>query len=111
MTAVVLGVAVAVVFGAVGTTKLLALPPMPDVARRLGFTVAAYRRIGLLELCGALGVLVGLRLPWLGLLAALGLVLLLAGGMFFHLKVGDGATHLLVPAGTGLLVVGYALAL
>jgi len=46
-------------FGVLGTAKLAAVPAMRSKAEHVGFTVAAYRRIGALELLAA----VGLRTP------------------------------------------------
>ena len=72
-------------------------------AAHVGFSVAAYRRIGLLEILGVLGVLVGALLPVIGVLAAAGLLLLLGGAMIAHLRSGDGPREL-APA----LVLGLA---
>ena len=44
-----------------GAAKILAVPPMRAAAAHVGFSVAAYRRIGVLEVAGAVGLLVGLR--------------------------------------------------
>ena len=56
----------------------------------VGFSVAAYRRIGGLEILAVTGLLVGLAIPIVGALAAVGLVLLLAGAVITHLRNGDG---------------------
>ncbi|NBD38324.1 MAG: hypothetical protein GVY10_07140 [Verrucomicrobia bacterium] len=45
---------------------------------------------GLLEVAGAAGLLVGLRVPWIGAAAAGGLCLLMVLGFFVRLKIGDG---------------------
>ena len=72
---IVLTVALAAVFAALGTTKLLAVPAMRTRAAHVGFTVAAYRRIGALELVGALGLLLGVAVPDLRAAAGAGLLL------------------------------------
>jgi hypothetical protein len=74
----------AIGFVSLGVAKVLALPSMRQRAARLGFTAAAYRRIGALELLGAVGVPIGLVEPVIGVLAAAGLLLLLAGALFAH---------------------------
>ena len=101
-TTILAGVLV-VAFAAAGAAKLAAVPAMRARAAHVGFSVAAYRRIGLLEILGVLGVLVGALLPVIGALAAAGLLLLLGGAMIAHLRSGDGPREL-APA----LVLGLA---
>ena len=101
-TTILAGVLV-VAFAAAGAAKLAAVPAMRARAVHVGFSVAAYRRIGLLEILGVLGLLVGAMLPAIGALAAAGLLLLLGGAMIAHLRSGDGPREL-APA----LVLGLA---
>jgi hypothetical protein len=101
-TTILAGVLV-VAFAAAGAAKLAAVPAMRARAAHVGFSVAAYRRIGLLEILGVLGLLVGALLPVIGVLAAAGLLLLLGGAMIAHLRSGDGPREL-APA----LVLGLA---
>ena len=61
-----------VAFAAAGSAKLAAVPAMRAKAEHVGFSVAAYRRIGLLEVLGVLGLLVGAFVPVIGALAAAG---------------------------------------
>ena len=100
------GVVLAIFFGALGTAKVLALPPMRQRAAHLGYSVRSYRAIGVLELAGAAGLLVGLAVPPLGALAAVGLLLLLAGAMVSHLRSHDSLREL-TPAvlAAGLVAV------
>ena len=53
---IILAVLVALIFALLGTAKILALPPMRDLAAEAGFSVDAYRGIGVLEVAGAVGV-------------------------------------------------------
>ena len=101
-TTILAGVLV-VAFAAAGAAKLAAVPATRARAAHVGFSVAAYRRIGLLEILGVLGLLVGALLPVIGALAAAGLLLLLGGAMIAHLRSGDGPREL-APA----LVLGLA---
>ena len=84
-----LSVAVAAVFATLGTAKLAAVPSMQARAAHVGLSVDAYRRIGALEVAGALGLLVGLVVPGLAVAAGIGLVLLLLGAVITHFRVGD----------------------
>lgn len=100
-TTILAGVLV-VAFAALGSAKLAAVPAMRARAAHVGFSVAAYRRIGILEILGVLGLLVGALVPMIGALAAGGL-LLLGGAVLAHLRSGDGPREL-APA----LVLGLA---
>jgi hypothetical protein len=73
-------VLLAVLFVLLGVSKLLALPRMRELAAHAGFSVAAYRGIGALEVAGAAGLLLGLTVPLLGACAGVGLLLLLVAG-------------------------------
>jgi len=104
-------VLVAAAFFALGSAKVLALAPLRARAAHLGFSTDAYRAIGALEIAGAAGVLLGLAVPPLGALAAVGLLLLLAGAVVAHLRNGDNP-RLLAPALlAGLLVAVYLVVL
>ena len=59
-------------------------------AEHVGFSVSAYRRIGLLEVLAVVGLLVGAFVPVIGALAAAGLLMLLGGAIVAHLRNGDG---------------------
>ena len=102
-----------VAFAALGSAKLAAVPAMRAKAEHVGFSVAAYRRIGLLEVLAAVGLLVGAAVPVIGALAAAGLLLLLGGASVVHLRNGDGVREIapaivlsLVTLTFLLLVVG-----
>ena len=100
----------AMIFMAAGLTKLtqprakLAAGPMPWAA---DVSDAQFRTIGLLEVAGAVGVIVPAVLgiaPVLSGLAALGLVLTMVGAIATHVRLGE-AGRIAVP------VVVLALAL
>ena len=107
LAAAILAVLLALIFFALGTAKILALPRMRELATEAGFSVAAYRRIGVLEVAGAVGLLIGLAVPLIGALAGAGLLLLLAGAVVVHLRKGDGPQKYAPAAVCGLLVAGY----
>ncbi|MEH0841212.1 DoxX family protein [Micromonospora sp. CPCC 205711] len=107
LAAAILAVLLALIFLALGAAKILAVQPMRELAAEAGFSVAAYRRIGLLEAAGAIGLLVGLIEPLIGTLAGAGLLLLLGGAVVVHLRKGDGPRKYAPAVVCGLLVVGY----
>ncbi|WP_328529961.1 DoxX family protein [Nocardioides sp. NBC_00368] len=86
----VLAATLAAVFVAFGTAKLLAVASMQTRAAHVGFSVGAFRRIGALEVAGAVGLLAGAYVPLLRAVAAIGLLLLLTGAVITHLRNGDG---------------------
>jgi DoxX-like family len=80
----------AALFALLGSAKLLAVPAMQTRAAHVRFSVVAYRRIGALELTGAVGLLAGMAVPALQTAASVGLLLLLVGAVAAHLRAGDG---------------------
>lgn len=98
-------------FAVLGTAKIASTEAMQVRAAHLGFTAEAYRRIGLLELAGAAGLLLGLAMPAVGLAAASGLLVLLVCATALHLRRDDDPKAA-APAAVALtLVLGYGVAL
>ena len=100
-----------IAFGVLGAAKVAAVPAMRNRAHHVGYTVAAYRRIGTLELLGAAGLLVGAALPLVGAVAAIGLLLLLGGAVIVHLRNGDGARELAPSLVLGLVALAFVVLL
>ncbi|MGW4093507.1 DoxX family protein [Nocardia sp. NPDC004750] len=90
-----------------GTTMTLALSFQRDTAAHLGFSVNAFRRIGALELLGAIGVLLGLTIPAVGALAAVGVVALMVGAAISHLRVRDRFAQLIPALAIAAVAVAY----
>ncbi|MFY1634844.1 DoxX family protein [Solwaraspora sp. WMMB335] len=107
LAAAILAVLLALIFSALGTAKILALRPMRGLAAHAGFSVAAYRRIGVLEIAAVIGLLIGLVQPLIGILAGAGLLLLLGGALVVHLRKGDGPRKYAPALVCGLLVAAY----
>jgi hypothetical protein len=108
---IVLAVLGAVVFLLFGGAMLFALAPMRERATHTGFSVTAYRGIGALEIVGAAGLLLGLAVPVLGVLAGVGLLLLLAGALITHMRNQDRGRDLVPALVCAALVAGYLVAL
>ena len=107
----VLSILLAALFLLLGVAKVLALPRMRELAEHAGFSVAAYRGIGALEVAGAAGLLVGLTVPLLGASAGVGLLLLLAGAVITHVRNGDGIRGIAPALVCVVLVAAYLAAL
>jgi uncharacterized membrane protein YphA (DoxX/SURF4 family) len=102
-----LAVLLAAFFALAGSTKVLAVPSMRDRAAHVGFTVGAYRRIGVLEVLGAAGVLIGLGIPELGALAGAGLLVLMLGALIVHSRSGDKFVEVVPALGAGVVALAY----
>lgn len=108
LTVVLAGVLV-VAFAALGSAKVAAVPAMRTRAEHVGFTVSAYRRIGVLELGGVAGLLAGAAVPLIGVLAATGLLLLLLGAVVTHVRNGDGPKELAPAVVLAVVAAGFLL--
>ena len=98
---------IAVAFAVLGASKIRAVPAMQARAAHVGFSVGAYQRIGVLEVAGAAGVLLGLAIPPLGVLAATCLLLLMVGALGAHLRQHDGLTEMAPALVFIVLLVAY----
>lgn len=94
----------AAIFTKAGLDMVLARPPMPETAARLGVPLPRFRAIGALELAGVVGLVVGLWWTPLGILAAACLAMLTVGAAVTHVRAGDE------PKDVGPAVVCCALA-
>ena len=94
-------------FFSVGAAKVLAVPRMRTAAHEAGYSITAYRGIGILEMAGAAGLVVGMVVPALGTLAGAGLLVLLAGAIITHLRNHDEPTAYAPAVVTGVLVAAY----
>lgn len=86
---IILAVLLALAFAGSGLQKLTSAKMMVEGAAHLGIPYSRYRVIGVLEILAAIGLIVGLWVAALGIAAAVGLVLLMAGALVFHLRAGD----------------------
>ena len=100
-----------IAFAVLGGAKLAAVPAMRARAEHVGFSVAAYRRIGWLEVLAVLGLLVGAFVPLIGALAAAGLLMLLGGALVTHLRHSDGVREIAPALVLGVVNLTYLLLL
>jgi uncharacterized membrane protein YphA (DoxX/SURF4 family) len=111
VVAALLSILLCVAFAMAGAQKILFNPVMSKSAEHLGFTKRGYRRIGVLELVAALGVIVGVvahRSSFLGIvneLAASGLTVMMALAVRLHIRRGDGAKMFTPALSFGVLAV------
>ena len=110
-TPAVLAALLALVFIGLGSAQILAAQPRRERAAEAGFSTTAYRRIGVLEVAGAIGLILGGIEPLIGALAGAGLLLLLGGAVVAHLRNGDGPRKFAPAVVCGILVAAYLVAL
>jgi hypothetical protein len=108
-TAIVTGL-LAVLFLSAAAMKLAGVAQSFEIRDHLGVAAPVWRLIGMLELAGAAGALVGLAVRVLGVAATGGLVLLSVGALASHVRAGDPPAAV-VPAGLALLLAAAALTL
>lgn len=103
---VVVTVLMCLVFLAASLMKLTGRPQSLAIRDRLSVTPERWRLIGVLELAGVAGALIGLAVPPLGIVATGGLVLTSIGATASHLRVRDSLTD--AAAAVIALVVSVA---
>ena len=84
-------------------------PRVVDNLYELGLKTRQIRLLGTIEILGSLGLLVGIWVPILGKLAALGFVLYFLGAVLAHLRARQGGRDL-IPA-LVLMVISIIVAL
>ena len=94
----------AALFAFAGLIKLFGVRQSLAIRDHLGVKPVQWRVIGLLELAGVAGVLVGLVWAPIGVAAAIGLALLVSGAIVFHVRASDSV------ADTAPAVIGLGLA-
>ena len=99
--AAVLGLAAT--FSAAG--KLRRMPQVVEMMRHVGVSDSQMRLLAVAELLGALGLLLGIWVPVLGLLAALGLSVYFLGAVIAHVRKKDTAKEFGPALGLTILAV------
>ena len=86
---VVLTFILAAVFLGAGIPKILGTKASLRMRDQLQINPQLYRVVGFLELAAVAGLLIGLFVPVLSVAAAVGLALLMIGGMVAHIRAGE----------------------
>jgi uncharacterized membrane protein YphA (DoxX/SURF4 family) len=86
---IVLSALLAVAFLGSGALKLVGAKQSLQMRDQLHVGAQLWRVVGALEVAGALGLAAGLVVPVLGLAAAVGLALLMVGGIAAHARAQD----------------------
>ena len=86
-----------------GVGKVAGHPEMRASAQHFEIDWDRYRLLGFIEIAAAVGVVAGLWLNGLGLVAGVGVTALMAGAVLYHFRFGDPAKRT-VPALVALAV-------
>lgn len=89
IVAAVLTVLLGLAFLFAGTAKVRHAEPVTTTLDDLGVGRSLQTFIGVMEALGGIGVVVGLWIAPLGILAAAGLVLMMVGALLWHAKAKD----------------------
>ena len=107
LTRIVVAVAFAAVCVGSAVPTLAGAAPMRQAAEHFGIPWPRYRLIGVLLAAAAVGIIVGIYWPVAGYLAASGMVLLLGGAVYFHLRARDPFVKLLPAVITFAIAIAY----
>lgn len=102
-------------FATTGAQKLIFNTMASQSAEHLGLKKKPFQGVGLAEVAGALGVLIGLAskhgsaLTWLNIAAATGLFVMMASATALHLRRGDGIKGATPAMSLGILCLVEAI--
>jgi DoxX-like family len=105
---IVISALLAVAFAGSGGLKVAGAKQSLQIRDQLRIRPRLWTLIGALEVAGAMGLLVGLAVPAIGVAAAVGLGLLMAGAIGAHVRANDSRSA--APAAL-LLVLSVAAAI
>lgn len=105
IVAAILSLVLAGAFAVAGGAKVTAQPVMVSAAQHTGFSLQSFKLIGIAEIAGALGLVVGLWVAWIGIVAALGLLVTMVSAVAVHARAGDKITGYGPPAALAALTL------
>ena len=88
----IVGAILMAIFTLSGVSKLLDIGQMPAARGKFGYRKRDFRLIGLAELAGVAGLVIGLvrfSLEYIAIAAALGLAIVMFGALMAHARVED----------------------
>lgn len=88
-TAVILAIVLALFSAFAGAPKAALKGPATEMLTGRGLSANLVRFIGAAEVAGAVGLLIGLAWHPLGIAAGIGLAIVFAGAVVFHVRHGD----------------------
>jgi hypothetical protein len=86
---VVVAVILSVMLVGSGVAKLVRAAPVVENLGKVGVPDAWFPPLAAAEILGAVGLLAGIAVPALGILAAIGVIAYFAGAIVFHVRAND----------------------
>lgn len=113
LVALIIGILLTLAFLAAGIMKLISHEQMvQQIDQHLGVSPGLRKTIGALEVAAAVGIALSLivaALEWVGIAAAVGLVLLMIGAVIYHVRANDPPQAWAPPAVLGVLALVFTL--
>src|SRR5579884_2578017 len=105
---IIIQVVLGLLFVSIGSMTVAGRKMFVDNFRQFGYPQWFRVVIGTLEILGGLGLLVGIWLPALAVLASAGLMLLMLGAASTHVRVKEPLQKILLPLVLGALAIVVA---
>ena len=96
--AIALQVALGLVFLGAGGSKIVGAPMQVKTFDRLHLPQGFRLIVGVVEIIGALGILVGVTVHWFAAIGAIWLIGVMAGALLAQIRVRDTARRIVPPA-------------
>ena len=111
--AIILGILLATGFVSSGAMKLMKKPMAIAVKDKFNLPANTFNLIGIAEVLGGIGLLVGLfnNMEWIGFFAAVGLIILMVGALWYHSKVKDEIKEYIPALALIILTIVYLIVL
>lgn len=107
----IVGLIVAAGFAMSGGAKIQGVAMMNESRDKFGFSDGMWKGLGGLEVLGAIGVIIGLvsdgNTEWIGVFAAIGLIVTMVGALVYHARAGDEPKEMGPAAMLLLLSIAY----
>jgi uncharacterized membrane protein YphA (DoxX/SURF4 family) len=107
VAATILSIVLALAFAGAGFAKVSGQQMMLEAADHFGIPRSQYKLIGVAELAGAAGLLIGIAVTALGVAAAACLTVLMIGAVIVHIRAKD-AVGQYIPAIVLAILSGVA---
>jgi len=105
---IIVQVVLGLLFVLIGSMTVAGMKMFVENFRHFGYPQWFRVVTGSLEVLGGLGLLIGIRLPWLAALASAGLTLVMLGAILTHLRIREPLQKIVLPIVLGVLAIVVA---
>ena len=111
ITRIILSIALALLLLSTGAGKLAGLASSHQIRDSINVSALAWKAVGVFELLIVAGLVVGIWLPWIGVFAALGVIVIMLGAIVTRVRAGGTQRKAGITADAVFLTLGAAAAL